>query len=226
MSFWSRVVDTLVNLAKPVLKPDSIDKLKGTNRQVAFTIALIALSAKMAKADGQVTADEVMAFKSICRFSPKDEKHVAKLFNLMKESVAGFEQYANSVAHLYQNDPRVREDVLEGLFHIANADGHIKPAEQDFLWTVNQIFGLSERNFSQRLHRFTQSVAVNPYKILGVDPAETTEAIKKRWKMLVKQSHPDLLIARGAPPEAAKLAQDRVADYNSSWDEIRRLRGI
>ena len=227
MAFWTRVLDTVRGLAQPgKIGPDALERLRTANRQVAFTIALISLGAKMAKADGQVTVDEIRAFKSVFRFHREDEKNVAKVFNLAKQTTAGFEQYAASVARLYEHDERVRDDVMEGLFQIAAAGGVIEPVEQDFLWRVSEIFGLSERNFNQRLHRFTAGIEGNPYKTLGVDPSDSDETVRDRWRKLVKDSHPDILIARGAPPEAAKLAQARVADYNRSWDEIRKLRGI
>ncbi len=227
MSFWSRVLDTIRGLAKPgIISPDALEQLKSANRQVAFMIALISLGAKIAKADGKVTVGEIRAFKSVFRFRREDEKIVAKIFNLAKQTVAGFEQYAASVAKLYEHDKHVRDDVMEGLFHIANVDGEIKQAEHEFLWRVNEIFGLSERSFSQRMHRFSAGVIDDPYKVLGVDSSDSDEKIRARWKRLVKESHPDILMARGAPPEAARLAQSRVADYNRSWDEIRKLREI
>lgn len=227
MSFWSRVLDTIRNLAsRGIMSPESLQELKSSNRQIAFTIAFISLAAKMAKADGHVTVAEIRAFKSIFRVRKEDERNVAKVFNLAKQTVAGFERYAASVAKLFEHDPRVRADVLEGLFHIAASDKKISPAEEEFLWRVNEIFDLSEDSFERRLYRFTIDEDSNPYKILGVDPSESDEEIRAKWKKLIRKNHPDILIARGAPPKATKLAQSRIADYNRSWDEIKKARGI
>lgn len=224
MSFWGLVYDTCRSLAqRGQIKPGALKKLKSADRQVAFAVALIALGAKMAKADGRVTVGEIRAFKSVFRFHHEDQKKVAMVFNLAKQTVAGYEQYAVSVAKLYKHDKGVRDDVMEGLFQIAAADGKIGSMKLEFLGRVNEIFDLSERSFNQRCHRFSIIDDGNPYKVLGVHPADDYETIHARWKELVRQSHPDILMARGTPPEAARLAQARVADYNRSWDEIRKI---
>ena len=227
MSFWNKVLNTLRDLAKRgTLRPEALQKLKEVNQQVAFTIALISLCAKMAKADGRVTKVEVRAFKAVFKFRKEDEKMVAKVFNLAQKTIAGFEGYASSVAKLYEHDPRVRDDVMEALFQIAAADTHISSIEKKFLWRVHEIFKLSERSFHRRLHRFTINEERDPYVILGVNSNDSNETIRNRWKELIKQSHPDILMARGVPSKSVKLIQSRVADYNQSWDEIKQMRGI
>ena len=224
MTYWAAVLDTLKSLAKRgKIAPEAIKKLKSADREVAFTIALIALGAKVAKADGRVTVEEIRAFKSVFQFPEADHDRVAKVFNLAKQTVAGFEQYAASVAKLYRHDTQVLDDVIEGLFHIAATDGKIQPSVLEFLGRVNEIFGLSERSFNQRLHRFSLHEDDNPYKVLGVHPSDDFATVRARWKYLVRRSHPDILMARGTPTEATQLAQARVADYNRSWDEIRKL---
>ena len=227
MSLWTRVNDTLQSVATKGRKvSDIVDGLRAANRQVTFTIALISLGAKLAKADGQVTVDEIRALKTVFRISQSDEKQVGKVFDLAKETVVGFEAYAAAVARLYKDDERVREDVMEGLFQIATADGDITPSEEAYLRRVNEIFNLRERSFQLRFDRFSSGAAHSPHVILGVDPSTPVGKIRVRWKKLVRDNHPDIVMARGAPPEAAKLAENRVADYNRAWDEIRASRGL
>ena len=227
MSLWTRVNDTLQSVAAKGRKvSDVFDGLRAANRQVTFAVALISLGAKLAKADGQVTVDEIRAFKTVFRISESDERQVGRVFDLAKETVVGFEAYAAAVARLYKDDERVREDVMEGLFQIAAADGDITPSEEAYLSRVNEIFNLRERSFQMRLDRFSSGAAHSPYVILGVDPSTPVGEIRMRWKRLVRDNHPDIVMARGAPPEAAKLAENRVADYNRAWDEIRASRGL
>ena len=227
MSFWTRVSDTLQTVAEKGRKvSDVLDGLRTANRQVTFAIALISLGAKLAKVDGTVTVDEVRAFKTVFRIGRSDERQVGKVFDLAKETVVGFEEYAAAVARLYKEDERVLEDVMEGLFQIAAADGGITPPEEIYLRRVNEIFKLRERSFQLRCDRFSSGAAHSPYVILGVDSSAPVSAIRARWKKLVRDNHPDIVMARGAPVEAAKLAENRVADYNRAWDEIRVSRGI
>ena len=90
--------------------------------QVAFTVGVIALGAKMAKADGVVTMDEVNAFKEVFKVPEGEMKNVARVFNLAKQDVAGYEAYAEQLATMFKGNRKLLEDVLEGLFHIAKAD--------------------------------------------------------------------------------------------------------
>ncbi len=227
MSLWTRVNDTLHSVAKQGRKAsDIVDGLRKANRQVTFAVALVSLGAKLAKADGQVTVDEIQVFKTVFRISKADERKVGKVFDLAKETVAGFETYAAAVARLYKDDERVRDDVMEGLFQIAAADGDITPPEEAYLRRVNEIFSLRAGSFQLRLDRFSAGDAQSPYVILGLDPSSPTGEVRLRWKELVRANHPDIVMARGAPPEAAKLAENRVADYNCAWDEIKASRGL
>ncbi len=226
MSIWSRVSETFQNLINRKRVSSIVKELRAVNRQVSFTIALISLGAKMAKADGRVTVDEVRAFRSAFRVDKSSERHVAKVFNQAKQSVAGFEHYASAVAKLYEGDDKTRDDVLEGLFRIAAADGRVSETEEDYLWQVNKIFGFSENRFRWRLERYSIDKPFDPYSILGVSRAASDDEIKRQWKRLVKESHPDIVIARGVPPEVAKLAENRIADYNRAWDEVKSIRRL
>jgi DnaJ like chaperone protein len=140
-----------------------------TQDEIAFTIGVIALAAKLAKADGMVTRDEVEMFKRVFPIPPEEEANVGHLFNLAKQDVAGFEAYAKQVAYLFRARPGVLEDLLDSLFLIARADGQLHPGEQDYLRRVADIFGLSEDQFQRiRAAHFGPDLQ-DPYVILGID---------------------------------------------------------
>jgi DnaJ like chaperone protein len=101
--------------------------------QVAFTVGVIALGAKMGKADGVVTTDEVNAFKEVFKVPEGEIKNVARIFNLSRQYVAGYEAYAEQLAAMFKGNRKLLEDVLEGLFHIAWADNRLDPREEQFL---------------------------------------------------------------------------------------------
>ena len=195
-----------------------------TDRQVRFTIAVIALGAKLAKADGTVSVSEVRAFRYFFRIDAKDEKHAARVFNYARQSTAGFEAYGRAVASLFPRNHRILEGVLEGLFHVALADGELDEREAAFLFQLNSLFGLTDEYFDRLLHRFTEEEEANPYKVLGVSPEEPLAEIRMKWRGLVRQHHPDILVAEGLPHEAIRLAERRLADYNNAWERIRSER--
>ncbi|MBP1857450.1 DnaJ like chaperone protein [Rhizobium herbae] len=197
-----------------------------TRRKVAFSVAMIALSAKMAKADGVVTEAEVSAFRDIFKFPDDQAQNVARLYNLARQDVAGYEAYAERLASLCisceQNCP-VLEDIIDGLFHIAKSDGAIHEKELNFLARVAEIFRMKEGRFQEIMARHVRTEA-DPYKVLGVSPKDDFSIIRKRYRVLVSENHPDLLVARGVPQELQASANDRMAALNAAYEAIEKER--
>jgi DnaJ like chaperone protein len=192
-------------------------------RRIAFTIAVIALGAKMAKADGAVTRDEVAAFGEVFQVPPGEEDHVRLVFDLARKSTAGFESYARQVGRLFAADRPVLEDLLGGLFHIALADGSVCPAEDEYLREVARHFGFDAADYARiRALRAGPACDVpeDPYAILGVLPGAGLGTVREAYHRLVRQSHPDLVIAQGLPPECVALATARVARINAAYEQI------
>ena len=221
MSIWTRITDALSALAAGESLSLVFERLRSPpERSVAFTIAVIALGAKMAKADGLVTRDEVTAFREVFHIASQDEQGAARVFNLARQDVAGFEDYAARIGAMFAGQTEMLRDLLEGLFHIALADGFYHPNEDVFLERVSEIFGLSERDFNAMKMRFAPDALQDPYTVLGVTPDMSKAQIRADWRRLVRENHPDAMIARGVPEEALQLVQKRMADINRAWDEI------
>lgn len=196
----------------------------------AFTVGVIALGAKMAKADGKVTSDEVDAFAEIFVIPPEEFDNVRRLFNLAKQDVAGFESYARQIANIFRGRPGVLEDLLDGLFHIAKADGELHPKEIDYLRRVAEIFGFAPREFNRIRSGHELELSgerpENPYLILGIDPDISDDDLKKAYRRAVKENHPDALTARGVPEEFVILANEKLAAINVAYEEICLERGL
>ncbi|MBC7164652.1 MAG: molecular chaperone DjiA [Roseovarius sp.] len=225
MSIWTRISEALQALASGESLAHVFDLLRTPpERSVAFTIAVIALSAKMAKADGLVTRDEVTAFREVFHIPPEEEPNAARVFNLARQDVAGFEDYATRIARMFEGAPETLGDLMEGLFHIAMADGIYHPDEDAFLERVAAIFGLSEPQFRALRARFVPDAAPDPWSVLGVTADMPMHEIRAAWRQMVRDCHPDRMQARGVPREAVLLAEKRLKDINRAWDEIRAAR--
>jgi DnaJ like chaperone protein len=192
---------------------------------VAFTVGVIALGAKMAKADGVVTPDEVEAFKEVFRVPPSEMHNVARIFNLAKQDVAGFEAYAEQLAEMFHGNRQLLQDVLEGLFHIAAADGVLHPKEDEFLRAVAQRFGFSAPEFAAIRARFVPADKSDPFVVLGLPHSAGLDQIKLRYRKLLQENHPDKAIARGMPAEFIKIATDKAAAINAAYEQIVQERG-
>jgi len=195
-------------------------------KQMAFTAAVIALAAKMAKADGRVTRSEVNAFKEAFRIPPEEAANVGRVFDRARASPAGYEAYAEQVARLFRDSPPVLEDLLGALFYIARADGVAHPAEMDYLERVAKVFGFSKSRFEHLKAQFLGTPAEDPYSILGVSPGISDADLKAAYRRLIKEHHPDGLIAKGLPPEFVEIANAKLAAINAAYDTIAKERGL
>lgn len=221
MSIWLRITAAVSALASGEGLSAVLDRLRTPpERSVAFTIAVIALGAKMAKADGTVTRDEVAAFRQIFAIPPGEEANAARVFNLARQDVAGFDFYARKIKGMFRDDDRILVDLLEGLFQISVADGHYHPSEDALLSEIARIFGLDGRCFRSLKARFVTDAPRDPFDVLGVPPDAPLETVRAAWKQAVRDCHPDRMMARGVPEEAVKLAERRLVDVNRAWDEI------
>lgn len=230
MSVWTRLQDLMARAAD-----NAADMLGAISewfhsvtsaearRQVAFTIAMISLSAKMAKADGVVTKDEIVAFQDLFEIPEGQEKQVARFFNLAKQDIAGYEDYARQLATLLKDEPETLSDIVDGLFHIAAADGVIHEDEDIYLENVALIFGLTRHEFHRIRARHT-SDPTDPYFVLGAERDWDFDALRKHYRKMVAENHPDRLIARGVPKEFIRIANDKLAAINAAWDLIEKER--
>jgi DnaJ like chaperone protein len=193
---------------------------------VAFTVGVIALAAKMAKADGQVTRSEVDAFKTMFQVPEREAKNVGRIFDLARRDVAGFEAYATQLARMFERRSTVLEDLLDGLFRIAMADGVFHPQEEAFLRRVAEIFGFEEHDFLRIKATHLGPNQSDPYQVLGVAHNAEEPEIRAAYRKLVKENHPDALMARGVPEEMIETATDKIARINDAYDRVAKARGF
>ena len=221
MSIWSRISAALSALASGQPLSEVFDRLRTPpERSVAFTIAVIALGAKLAKADGEVTRNEVRAFREVFVIPPEEEANAARVFNLARQDVAGYEVYARRIAALFRGGHGVLCDLLEGLFHVAIADGDFHAEEDAMLADVARIFGLSAAEYRCLRARCVPGADPDPYAVLGVSADAPMAEVRRAWRAAVRESHPDAMIARGLPEEAVRMAEQRLVAINRAWEQI------
>ena len=203
-----------------------VDEPEDATKSVAFTIATIALGAKMAKADGRVTRDEVDAFKRVFRVPPEEVAQVSRFFDQARKDSRGFEPYARQVAGMFADNPAVLEELLYCLSAIAKADGVVHPAEVTYLRSVSNIFGLNDHAFERITTISGGGDSSDPYKILGVERTTSDDDLKTAYRALVRENHPDKLIAEGLPEELVEMANEKLAAINDAYDQISADRGL
>ncbi|MEO0879588.1 MAG: molecular chaperone DjiA [Pseudomonadota bacterium] len=203
---------------------DALAERRARRDEAAFSMALIALSAKMAKADGVVTDDEIEAFREFFQFPDEEASKVRMVYNLAQQDVAGYEQYLGQVARIYADAPMVLEDVLDCLYYIAAADGVAHPHEMALLDKAAEVFGVSTAAVRRIKSAHLGLGDDDPYVILNLEPAVSDDALKAAYRRLVKEHHPDAIIARGVPASLVRIAEKRLAAINTAYEAILRER--
>ncbi len=189
-------------------------------RNIAFTIAAVALAAKMAKADGAVCEREKAAFARIFRFDPAERANVERIFDLAARSTYGFESYARQVAELFEKGAPALEELLDCLFHIANADHAITEDELGYLRQVAHHLGLDDAVYRAIRQAHLGPDLNDPYEVLGVRADADLDEIKRVWREQARSHHPDLLTGQGMPAEFVALAEKRLAAINAAYETI------
>ncbi len=247
MSIWGKIIGAgagfavggplgaliggLAGHAVDVMRTQTAEQAAGqaqgdATKSIAFTIGVIVLGAKMAKADGHVTPDEVAAFKEVFRVPPDEMKNVGRVFNQARKDARGFQPYARQLGGMFRDNPAVLEELIDGLFHIARADGRVTQEEVDYLAEVAREFGFSEEEWQRIRAANLGPDQGDPYTILGV-PHDADEAtVKAAYRRLVRENHPDRLISQGMPEEFIELANEKLATVNQAYDRIRKARGF
>jgi DnaJ like chaperone protein len=159
---------------------------------------------------------------------PQSEtRNVARLYDLAKQDTAGYEIYAERIAGLCGSGEKncaMLEDILDGLFHIAKADGVVHEREVNFLRRVAGIFDIGPEHFDSILARHVDLGEADPYRVLGISRDVPFEELRRHYRRLVTENHPDKLIARGVPPEFVAIANSRIAAINAAYEAIERGR--
>ena len=192
--------------------------------QQVFAIALIILTAKLAKADGQVSKEELIAVKNKLKIPDHEFGQVGKIFNKAKEDSLGYEPYAQQIAQIYRNNPAVLDEVINILFYIAESDGKVSDSEITVIRNIAGIFGISQNQFESIRESRKDSDKLNPYIVLGCSSNDDFVTIRKKYLKLSKEHHPDVLINKGVPPEIIEESKKKMRSINFAFDQIEKMK--
>ena len=222
MSFWRKIAGLAVRRVDEAECDVCPPGLPGEDP--AFTTAVTALGAKLARADGEAQAAEYDTFHSIFQAEPGSEGAIRRLYQLARQTTRGFEGYARRLKKRYGACPQLLEDVLDGLFHIAASDGIVTADELAYLERVCELFGLSPLTFRRLKATHLGAANDDPYVILGVAPDASDADVRAAWRAQLSEAHPDRARARGLPAEFIEVAEVKAAAINAAYGQIQQER--
>jgi DnaJ like chaperone protein len=200
------------------------------NAQSAFMVALISLAAKVAKADGSVTREEIATFDSFLRdqlgMTISDRRIAAQIFNRARDSHVAAGEFARQLRAVMAGQPDRLRDLVSLLLKIAWADGRLDPAEEALIRSIASDLGLGKREYDEAAALFSRNNLPGAYALLGVDPSASVEEIKKSYRRLAREYHPDTLAAKGLPEDFTRFANEKLQAINEAYQRIRDSRGF
>ncbi len=229
-------VDRVRNSEKKILSKESGNYVDlDTNlKEKIFATGVIALAAKIAKADGKVSVDEIKKFKEIFEYRLEDEKTISLIFNEAKKSSDGYESYAKQLVETFPNNPLILYEVVNALFAISFVDGYLHKNEERIIKDISKIFGISSSTYYSIKASYTTDNNIKnsesldelskAYAVLGLSSDVTDKGLDKAYKILIKDYHPDRLVGYGLPRDFIDLANNRLAKINASYDYIKSNR--
>lgn len=222
MSFWRKIAGLAVRNLDEAECADCPPGLPGEDP--AFSTAVTALGAKLAKADGYAQSAEYDAFSAVFQPERASEGNVRRLYQLARQTTLGFESYARRLKKRYGSCPQLLEDVLDGLFHIAASDGAVTGDELAYLETVSGLFGFSPLVFRRLKATHLGAANDDPYAVLGVAPDAPDQIVRAAWRSQLSEAHPDRARSRGLPTEFIEVAEAKAAAINAAYGDIQRER--
>lgn len=218
--------------------------------QKSYFEALFVSLGKLAKADGVVTKDEIRKCESVMQqmhLDSKQRNRAIELFNIGKKAGSTIDPYLHNLMKESRGSYAVKQMFMDVMIEVAIAENNINQAELNFLiWLCQSIrfpqnifitllrmrgFNVNNGNQSQQSQQnhsqqWQRKATTSPYQILGVSSSDSKVVIRRAYKKLMSQNHPDKLIAKGLPPEMIEIAKTKTQNIQAAWEEIKQTRGF
>ncbi|MFT7669909.1 MAG: DnaJ like chaperone protein [Planctomycetota bacterium] len=210
-----------------------LGRLTQAEGQALFAVALTSLAAKVAKADGHVSQDEIDAYDQFLErgmgMSVEERRDAARIFNAARDSETPASDFARQVGTLLGNQPDRLRDIITMLLMIAAADGHIDQAEETMIRAIARDMGLSPGDYESCRATYNASHGgndISPYEVLGVEPDASDADVRSAHRRLVREYHPDVLQSKGLPAEFMKFAGEKMSAINDAWSKVKKSRAL
>jgi DnaJ like chaperone protein len=208
---------------------ESMRPLPGEQAQFTFFVATFSMLAKLAQVDGRVTSQEVDTINRYMmeelHLDPEGRMVATNIFNAAMNSPNSFEDFARQFYGQFYNQPQILEMMLDILIRVSISDSAINAQEERMIHSAAQIFNFSRQTIDTIMARYVPT-SDKYYAVLGLDRSASEEQIKKQYRKLVMEYHPDRIISKGLPEEFTQLANEKFRELQDAYDQIKKERSI
>ena len=197
--------------------------------QITFFVAAFSMLAKLTKSDGTISDEEVRSIENFMardlHLSPSDRKIAVDIFHTAVASPETFESFAAQFYNAFHDQPQMLEFMTDILLRVSLSDGQLTPGEEQMIDSAVRIFHISPARFEELKARYV-SKTEKYYAILGASRTDSIEEIKKKYRRLVSEYHPDKIASKGLPEEFIRFANDKFREIQEAYDAIKKEKGV
>jgi DnaJ like chaperone protein len=198
--------------------------------QFTFFVATFSMLAKLARADGRVSQAEIDTIRQFMIYDlnlpPESQQIAMNIFQTALHSPQSFEEFASQFFGQFHAQPQILQLMMDILYRVSVADGQLNPAEERILATASRIFGIDDSHYRSYGSSAKASDTDRYYTLLGCSRSDSDETIKKQYRKMASDFHPDKIIAKGLPEEFVKFANDKFKDIQEAYEAIKKERGF
>jgi len=201
----------------------------GETAQVTFFVGAFSMLAKIAKADGDVTRAEIDSIEKFMLYDlhldPQSRQYAMNVFHAATHSPGTFQDFAGQYYRQFHNQTQFLDIMIDILLRVSVADGTLTRTEEALILDAVRIFRFSPQQYEKMKSKYV--LDVNPYySVLGCDPGDSNEEIKKQYRKRVSEFHPDKIASKGLPEEFTQFAEDKFREIQEAYEKIKAERGF
>ncbi len=211
------------------------------HNQMTFFVGAFSMLAKLAAVDGNVSDKErkkVEEFMDVdLKMDAATKNSALRIFNTAINASETFYQFANQFYREFRFQPQILTLMIDIMLRVAHEDNGISADEETLIRDAVHIFHISDEQFVQMKAPYTSyssssnsynsySSGSSAYSVLGCSPSDNNDKIKKAYRKLVSEYHPDKVSSKGLPEEFQKLAKTKFIEIQNAWDQIKKERNL
>jgi DnaJ like chaperone protein len=216
---------------------------RSQHSQMTFFVGAFSMLAKLASVDGYVSQKERRKIEEFMdnnlNLDAATKISAFRIFDTAVNAPETFYQFANQFYKEFRYQSQLMELMIDIMLGVAQEDSGISTEEETLIIDAVHIFRLDDSLYSRLKAKYTgnyrtyssstysqKTSSETEYTILGCNPSDSDDKLKKAYRKLVSEYHPDKISSQGLPEEFQKVAKAKFIDIQNSWDKIKKERGI